>query len=155
VVEDWLHVTFEERKRLVASIFEVITLDDTDELDCTPPRVGRTTPERSFLPQRPTNRPHQGVLSGRRDPTSPMLKQPAWSETGAGGFDWRSKDPLHAVPFHNDHQTRSQAGLPDEALDLGRHYVRDLATPDRARFPRARGSGASRPRALSELHTGR
>src|SRR5204862_209857 len=36
VVEDWLHVTLEERKRLVASIFELITLDDTGELDCTP-----------------------------------------------------------------------------------------------------------------------
>ncbi len=36
MVEDWLHVTLEERKRPVASIFEVITLDDMGELDCTP-----------------------------------------------------------------------------------------------------------------------
>jgi hypothetical protein len=36
VVEDWPDVTLEERKRLVASIFEVITLDDTRELDWTP-----------------------------------------------------------------------------------------------------------------------
>jgi hypothetical protein len=32
-----LHVTIEERKRLVASIFEVITLStNQEELDCTP-----------------------------------------------------------------------------------------------------------------------
>jgi hypothetical protein len=43
LVEDWVHVTLEERKRLVASIFEVITLTpDQEELDCTPRESWKT-----------------------------------------------------------------------------------------------------------------
>ena len=60
MVEDWLHVTLEERKRLVASIFEVITLDDTGELDCTP-RESWKDYARAVIPATTANESaHQG-----------------------------------------------------------------------------------------------
>jgi hypothetical protein len=53
LVEDWVHVTIDERKRLVASIFEVITLStDQEELDCTP-RESWKTYVRAVIPTKP------------------------------------------------------------------------------------------------------
>ena len=68
LVEDWLHVTLEERKRLVASIFEVITLTpDQAVLDGTPRESWKDYVRAVIPPTKPMNRPHlRGVLSGRR-----------------------------------------------------------------------------------------
>jgi hypothetical protein len=67
--EDWMHVTIEELKRLVASIFEVITLTPDQRFSTARRgRVGRPTSGQSFLRQSPMNHPRlRGVLSGRRD----------------------------------------------------------------------------------------
>ena len=55
LVEDWAHVTLDERKRLIASIFEKITLTPDDKvLDCTP-RESWKAYVRAVIPPRTTN----------------------------------------------------------------------------------------------------
>jgi hypothetical protein len=51
LVEDWEHVTLDERKRLIASIFETVTADPTKDvaLDCTP-REGWKAYVRAVIP---------------------------------------------------------------------------------------------------------
>jgi hypothetical protein len=75
LVDDWDYLAREERKALVTEVFEEITASERGIEDFLP-----TEPWKRYM-RTAVPSDVDRVLSGRRDPMCPMLKQAGCSET--------------------------------------------------------------------------
>jgi hypothetical protein len=82
LVDDWDEMTAEERRRVIDVVFAEVHASSRGIARLSRDRTGNPT-WRPFYAR--LSRWTGGVLSGRRDSMSPMLKQPDWSATSADG----------------------------------------------------------------------
>jgi hypothetical protein len=85
LVDNWAAMSADERKRLLASIFDSVTATAEGWTVWSRAPTGSPTWSRPFLSRNMPNDPDRGQQSGRRDSMSPMLKQLGSFATNAGG----------------------------------------------------------------------